>query len=193
MSRIAERFQQLRAGKEKALILYLTAGDPQLSRTEELIVALDKAGADILEIGVPFSDPTADGPVIQEAAQRALRSGTNLTAILEMIARIRTTVTAPCPVHLLQPVLCLRRRAVHPGCRRSGRGRDPGGRSPSGRSGGTAGIHRSPGSGLHHPGGPDDGRPALGKDRPERLRLYLFHLRDGRHGNEDPRGGLRDP
>ncbi len=95
MSRIAERFQQLRAGKEKALILYLTAGDPQLSRTEELIVALDKAGADILEIGVPFSDPTADGPVIQEAAQRALRSGTNLTAILEMIARIRTTVTAP--------------------------------------------------------------------------------------------------
>jgi len=95
MSRIVERFKQLRDGKEKALILYLTAGDPQLSRTEELIVALDKAGVDILEIGVPFSDPTADGPVIQEAAQRALRSGTQLTAILEMIARLRRKVTAP--------------------------------------------------------------------------------------------------
>ena len=87
MNRIEKRFQDLRNRKEKALILYLTAGDPDLQRTETLIPVLDEAGADILEIGVPFSDPTADGPVIQEAAQRSLRAGTNLATILDMIAR----------------------------------------------------------------------------------------------------------
>ena len=89
MNRIEKRFQALRSRGEKALILYLTAGDPDLQRTEALIPVLDEAGADILEIGVPFSDPTADGPVIQEAAQRSLRAGTNLAAILDMIARLR--------------------------------------------------------------------------------------------------------
>jgi len=89
MNRIEKRFQALRSRGEKALILYLTAGDPDLQRTEALIPILDEAGADILEIGVPFSDPTADGPVIQEAAQRSLRAGTNLAAIMDMIARLR--------------------------------------------------------------------------------------------------------
>ncbi len=95
MNRIAKKFQDLQQRGEKALILYLTAGDPDLQRTEALIPVLDGAGADILEIGVPFSDPTADGPVIQEAAQRSLRAGANLAAILAMIARIRRTVTIP--------------------------------------------------------------------------------------------------
>ncbi len=95
MSRISEKFNILREKKEKALIMYLTAGDPSLEITKELILALEKAGADILEIGVPFSDPTADGPVIQAAAQRALKNGTTLTAILEMIKEVRQVSQIP--------------------------------------------------------------------------------------------------
>jgi len=95
MSRISGKFNSLREKKEKALIMYLTAGDPSLTITKELILALEKAGADILEIGVPFSDPTADGPVIQAAAQRALKNGTTLTAILEMIGEVRKVSQIP--------------------------------------------------------------------------------------------------
>ncbi|HOF06346.1 MAG TPA: tryptophan synthase subunit alpha [Syntrophales bacterium] len=95
MSRIGKKFKELQGKKEKALILYLTAGDPSLAGTEEIIPCLERAGADILEIGVPFSDPTADGPVIQEAAQRSLRGGTNLAAILAMIARLRRQIEIP--------------------------------------------------------------------------------------------------
>ena len=95
MSRISEKFMALREKKEKALIVYLTAGDPSLALTKELILALENAGADILEIGVPFSDPTADGPVIQAAAQRALKSGATLTAILEMIKEVRRVSQIP--------------------------------------------------------------------------------------------------
>ncbi|MEQ8182005.1 MAG: tryptophan synthase subunit alpha [Smithellaceae bacterium] len=95
MSRISEKFMALREKKEKALIVYLTAGDPSLAITKELILALENAGADILEIGVPFSDPTADGPVIQAAAQRALKSGATLTAILEMIKEVRRVSQIP--------------------------------------------------------------------------------------------------
>ncbi|MEN6373248.1 MAG: tryptophan synthase subunit alpha [Smithella sp.] len=95
MSRISGKFNVLREKKEKALIMYLTAGDPSLTITKELILALEEAGADILEIGVPFSDPTADGPVIQAAAQRALKNGTTLTAILEMIREVRQVSQIP--------------------------------------------------------------------------------------------------
>ncbi len=95
MSRIEKKLTGLKAKGEKALILYLTAGDPDLETTEKLIPALDGAGVDILEIGVPFSDPTADGPVIQEAAQRSLRRGTTLTAILKMIGRLRKVTAIP--------------------------------------------------------------------------------------------------
>ena len=69
MGRIEDKFEFWRGRKEKALIIYLTAGDPSLRVTEELILGLENAGVDILEIGVPFSDPTADGPVIQAASQ----------------------------------------------------------------------------------------------------------------------------
>lgn len=95
MSRISEKFDSLREKKEKALIVYLTAGDPSLIITKELILALEKSGVDILEIGVPFSDPTADGPVIQAAAQRALKNGTSLTDILEMISEVRQVSQIP--------------------------------------------------------------------------------------------------
>ncbi len=95
MGRISEKFGALRVSKEKALVVYLTAGDPSLEATKELILALEKAGADILEIGVPFSDPTADGPIIQEAAQHSLKKGTTLAGVLQMIAEARKTTQIP--------------------------------------------------------------------------------------------------
>jgi len=95
VGRIERKFQRLHEKVEKALIFYLTAGDPGLEETEELICCLERSGADILEIGVPFSDPTADGPVIQAASQRALKNGVTLPAILDMIERIRKTSEIP--------------------------------------------------------------------------------------------------
>lgn len=95
MSRIAQRFSALRAKKEKALICYLTAGDPSLDKTREIILGMEAAGVDCVEIGVPFSDPTADGPIIQAASQRALKNGATLHDILAMIESIRKTSEIP--------------------------------------------------------------------------------------------------
>lgn len=89
MGRIEERFEALKKEGRKAFIAYLTAGDPDLETTAELIPALEAAGVDIVEIGVPFSDPTADGPAIQAASQRALKHGATLEKILAMIAALR--------------------------------------------------------------------------------------------------------
>ena len=89
MGRIEEKLDDLKKKGEKALIVYLTAGDPSLEKTYEIILGLDGAGVDILEIGIPFSDPTADGPVIQAASQRALKGGTTLQDILDMIEKVR--------------------------------------------------------------------------------------------------------
>jgi tryptophan synthase alpha chain len=79
-----------RAGR-KALVVYLCAGDPDLPSTERLVPLLSKAGADVIELGVPFSDPLADGPTIQAASQRALLSGTSLSGVLELVARLRAS------------------------------------------------------------------------------------------------------
>lgn len=95
MSRIAERFAQLKRNGEPGLVTYTTAGDPSLAKSAEILRALDKAGADVLEVGVPFSDPLADGPVIQRATERALASGTSLRGVLAMIKGIRREITAP--------------------------------------------------------------------------------------------------
>jgi tryptophan synthase alpha chain len=95
MGRIGDKFESLKSKKEKALIVYLTAGDPSLDVTRELIPALERAGADILEIGVPFSDPTADGPVIQEASQRSLKAGTTLQGVLDLVNDIRKISEIP--------------------------------------------------------------------------------------------------
>jgi tryptophan synthase alpha chain len=94
-SKIDRTFARLRRGGEKALIAYVMAGDPSLEVTEQLVVELEQAGADIMELGVPFSDPIADGPVIQQAAERALRSGTSLRTILPMVARLRARTQIP--------------------------------------------------------------------------------------------------
>jgi tryptophan synthase alpha chain len=94
-SRIADRFRELRDRGAKGLVIYLTAGDPSLEDTGRLLAALDRAGADVIELGVPFSDPLADGPVIQRASERALASGATLRRILECLPRWRESLKAP--------------------------------------------------------------------------------------------------
>jgi tryptophan synthase alpha chain len=95
VSRLEHTFARLRADKRPGLVTYTSAGDPDLPRSAEILKALDRAGADVLEVGVPFSDPLADGPVIQRATERALASGGSLRASLAMIARVRPHVAAP--------------------------------------------------------------------------------------------------
>jgi tryptophan synthase alpha chain len=95
MSRIDERFTQLREAGKTGLVTYVTAGDPDLQRSADIITRLDRAGADVLEIGVPFSDPLADGPVIQRATERALASGVTLTSVLGMLKTVRPSISAP--------------------------------------------------------------------------------------------------
>ncbi len=94
-SRIEARFRELRAQGKSGLIIYLTAGDPSLEATGELLQAIDRGGADVIELGVPFSDPLADGPVIQRASERALKSGTTLKKILAALASWKKSVKAP--------------------------------------------------------------------------------------------------
>jgi len=88
-NRIDEKFEDLKNRGEKAFVAYITAGDPDFETTQEIALVLEQSGVDILEIGVPFSDPTADGPVIQEASQRALRNGATLSGILDVIESLR--------------------------------------------------------------------------------------------------------
>ena len=94
-SRLDQAFAQLQQRGEKALIAYIMAGDPSLAETEQLVIELERAGADIIELGVPFSDPIADGPVIQQAAERALRGGASLRKILPMVKRLRNATQIP--------------------------------------------------------------------------------------------------
>jgi tryptophan synthase alpha chain len=100
MSRIQGRFEALAKAKRKALIPYITAGDPHPALTVPLMRALVEGGADILELGVPFSDPMADGPVIQRAGERALKHGVGLTDVLKITAEFRKTNNAT-PVVLM--------------------------------------------------------------------------------------------
>lgn len=95
MNRITQRFADLQERNEKAFIPYITSGDPTIARTEELVLALEKAGADIVELGVPFSDPLADGPVNQESALRALAHEVTLEDILGMVKRLRKRTEIP--------------------------------------------------------------------------------------------------
>ena len=95
MNRIDQRFAKLREEGGTALIPFLTAGDPDLETSEALILTMAEAGADIIEIGVPFSDPTAEGPTIQRSSKRALDQGTSLRGILQMVSRLRDRVEQP--------------------------------------------------------------------------------------------------
>ena len=95
MTRIEKRFAQLKSEGRKAFIPYITAGDPTLELTEQLVLALDKAGADVIELGVPFSDPIADGPVIQRATERGLKAGVTLSKVLDLARNIRRKSEVP--------------------------------------------------------------------------------------------------
>ncbi|MFZ0589068.1 MAG: tryptophan synthase subunit alpha [Bryobacteraceae bacterium] len=94
-SRIGRLFERCSTERRKAFIAYLAAGDPQPKATVPLVFALERGGADLIELGVPFSDPIADGPVIQRASERARRAGTTLAGILDMVREIRTKSEIP--------------------------------------------------------------------------------------------------
>jgi tryptophan synthase alpha chain len=95
MSRLRQTFARLRDQHAPGLVTYVTAGDPGLDRTAGILRALDRAGADVLEVGVPFSDPLADGPVIQRATERALAAGTTLSGVLDLLRSMRGDIEAP--------------------------------------------------------------------------------------------------
>ena len=112
MSRVSDTFERLRGEKRKALVIFLTAGDPGLRATVDLAKAASGAGADIIELGVPFSDPLADGPVIQESFHRAIKRGANLKKTLAAAAQMRKTNQTPL-VFMLASTL-----VIHHGVRR---------------------------------------------------------------------------
>jgi len=94
-TRIAKRFAELRATRELGIVAYITAGDPTLNATRGFVLALAEAGADVVELGVPFSDPLADGPTIQRASERALKSGTTLAGVIALVRQIRESSQVP--------------------------------------------------------------------------------------------------
>lgn len=95
VNRIDQAFEQRKKQNKKVLIPFVTAGDGGLKTTEQLVLRLEQAGADIIELGIPFSDPIAEGPVIQEASVRALKNGTRLVEVFDMVARLRTKTQVP--------------------------------------------------------------------------------------------------
>ncbi|MEK6564305.1 MAG: tryptophan synthase subunit alpha [Candidatus Omnitrophota bacterium] len=106
MNRIDQKFKELKAKNKKALIIYLTCGYPDLKTTEELVLELETRSADIIELGVPFSDPLADGPVIQESSSYALKKGINLKRIFSLVRSLRKNTQIPiCLMGYYNPVL----------------------------------------------------------------------------------------
>jgi len=95
MNRIDQKFRELKGKRKKAFIAFITAGDPSLRITEELVYSFERNGVDIIELGVPFSDPLADGPVIQASSQRSIKNGTSLSKILNTVKRIRQRSQIP--------------------------------------------------------------------------------------------------
>ena len=95
MTRIADTFNRLKREGKKGFIPFVTAGDPNLKTTSELIIELDRAGATAIELGIPFSDPMADGPVIQRASERALKNSFGVSEVLELVERAREKTSTP--------------------------------------------------------------------------------------------------
>lgn len=95
MGRIQDAFTQLKQGGRKGFIPFITAGDPDLATTEQILIELASAGATVIELGVPFSDPMADGPVIQRASERALKNSFGLADLLDMVVRARKLIDTP--------------------------------------------------------------------------------------------------
>jgi tryptophan synthase alpha chain len=95
MTRLHETFARLRSSGKPGLVTYVTAGDPDAATSEQILLALARGGADVIEVGVPFSDPLADGPVIQRASERAIAAGMTLRAALDLVRRVRMAVDTP--------------------------------------------------------------------------------------------------
>ena len=107
MNRLDKKFKYLRKNNKKAFIAFITAGFPNLNITEKLIYGFSKIGVDCLELGVPFSDPLADGPIIQEASQKALRQGVHLKDILNLVKKTRRSTNMPiCLMTYYNPIFC---------------------------------------------------------------------------------------
>jgi len=107
MNRLEQKFIQLKRQGKKAFIAFITAGYPDLPTTAKLVIELEKRGVDIIELGAPFSDPLADGPVIQEASEYALKKGTNLVKILDLVRKLREHVHVPlCLMTYYNPIFC---------------------------------------------------------------------------------------
>src|SRR4028118_745816 len=105
MTRLEHTFRTLQSRGERAFIPFVTCGDPDLSTTRDLLLAYVEAGADIVEIGIPFTDPLADGPTIQRASERALANGTTMDDALKLIAEVRQTTDVPLvPMTYTNPV-----------------------------------------------------------------------------------------
>ena len=94
-TRISKRFAALRESGELGIVAYITAGDPTLEATHKFVLALAGAGADVIELGIPFSDPLADGPTIQRASERALKAGTTLAQVIDLVRQIRKSSEVP--------------------------------------------------------------------------------------------------
>src|SRR4030042_4880627 len=95
LTRISEKFKRLRQQGKKAFIPYVMAGDPSLERTREVVLLFEECGADVVELGVPFSDPMADGPTIQRAAERALKNAVTLKKVVSLVRDLRQTTQIP--------------------------------------------------------------------------------------------------
>jgi tryptophan synthase alpha chain len=120
MSRIDHTFEGLKERGQSTLIPFIMAGDPDLKTTEALVFKIAEAGADIIELGVPFSDPIADGPTIQSASQRALQNGVNLKEIFSLTERLKRINTPLVLMTYFNPVFCFGLRDFAEGCQRTG-------------------------------------------------------------------------
>ena len=132
--RIARRFRERADAGELGLVAYITAGDPSLDASEKIVLAAAEAGADVIELGVPFSDPVADGPTIQRASERALLSGTTLAGVIELVRRVRAKSDVPLILFsYFNPVLQMGIEKFADAASEGGRGRRPGDGSDAGR------------------------------------------------------------
>ena len=121
MNRIDKTFKILQSKGRKAFIAYITAGDPDIKSTADMVVALEKSGVDIIELGIPFSDPIADGPTIQAASFRALQKGSSLAKVFAMVAKLRKQTQIPIAfMTYYNPVLKYGLDNFFKSCRKSG-------------------------------------------------------------------------
>ena len=164
-TRISRRFAELRESGELGIVAYITAGDPSLDATLRYVLALAEAGADVIELGIPFSDPLADGPTIQRASERALKAGTTLASVLELVRRIRQSSQVPIDAfRLLQSGFSDGAGEICGGGERGGRGWRVDDRSDAGRIGRIPANHGGAQSRHGVSGRADFNRRAAGED-----------------------------